>query len=72
MLQGKTTLYDLYHMLLHWTDNAQLGKSTVSMFYMHPCFPEEEPYQCYLEDYIDQPEVYQALNNILWMLMWDL
>ena len=29
-LQGKTTLYDFYHMLLRRSDNAQLGKTVVS------------------------------------------
>ena len=43
-LQGKTTLYDFYHMLLRQTDNAQLGKSVISIFYVHPCFIEFSVY----------------------------
>ena len=39
------------------------GISDVELMPGWVLFVEEEPYQRYLEDYVDQPEVNCALNN---------
>ena len=64
----------LYNMYLAVDANFKLkGKSRgISDIELMPgwgLFVEEEPYQCYLENYVDQPEVKHALTTTLWMLM---
>jgi hypothetical protein len=36
-LQGKTTLYDFYYMVLHKTDNLELNKTVVSLSSFYYC-----------------------------------
>jgi hypothetical protein len=48
------------------------GISDVELMPGWALFVEEEPYQRYLENYVDQPEVNREPNNTLRMLTWDL